>query len=58
MVLSALVVSALAAAPAPVVSKADVRKKKAAVEARGADLVSLADQIWGLAETALRCAST
>jgi len=57
MILSALAVSALAVAPAPVVSKADVRKKKAAVaavEARRADLVSLADRVWGLAETALR----
>src|SRR5512136_2660065 len=48
----------LAAPPAaPPVSKADVRKKQAAVatvEARRADLVSLADQIWAFAETALR----
>ena len=38
-------------------SKADVRKKQAAVasvEARRADLVSLSEQVWAYAETALR----
>ncbi|HXK08820.1 MAG TPA: amidohydrolase [Vicinamibacteria bacterium] len=51
-----LLLVALLAAPAPPVSK-DLRKKQsavAAVEARRADLVSIADQIWGFAETALR----
>ena len=41
----------------PAASKADVRKKQAAaaaIDARRADLVSLADQVWGFAETALR----
>jgi aminobenzoyl-glutamate utilization protein B len=57
--MSLLAAALLAAAPAavPPVSKADVRKKQAAVasvEARRADLVSLADQVWGFAETALR----
>ena len=56
MILSAVVVSLLAA-PAVPVSKADAAKKKeavAAVAAREADLVALADQVWELAETALR----
>jgi len=38
-------------------SKADVRKKQAAtasIDAHRADLISLADQVWALAETALR----
>ena len=53
---AALLVSA-AAAPPPPASKADVRKKKAAaaaIDARSSDLVSLADQVWTFAETALR----
>jgi aminobenzoyl-glutamate utilization protein B len=66
MSLSALIVavsvlatpeSAVPAAPPVVASKADARKKEAAVaavEARRADLVSLADQVWAHAETALR----
>jgi aminobenzoyl-glutamate utilization protein B len=44
-----------ASAPAP--PKADIRKKQAAsesIEAHRAELVSLADQVWALAETALR----
>jgi aminobenzoyl-glutamate utilization protein B len=49
----------LAAAPVspPAASKADVRKKQAvaaSIDARRADLVSLADQVWAFAETALR----
>jgi len=49
----------LAAAPVlpPVVSKADIRKKQAvaaSIDARRTDLVSLADQVWAFAETALR----
>ena len=41
----------------PAASKADLRKKQAAaasIDARRADLVSLADQVWAFAETALR----
>jgi aminobenzoyl-glutamate utilization protein B len=52
----ALALAAAVAAPAAP-SKVDVRKKQAAaatIEARRADLVSLADQVWGFAETALR----
>jgi aminobenzoyl-glutamate utilization protein B len=44
-------------ASAPALTKADVRKKQAAaasIEARRAELVSLSDQIWGFAETAMR----
>ena len=51
-----LVLVALLAVPPPA-SKADLRKKQAAVaavESRRADLVTLADQVWGFAETALR----
>ena len=52
---AALFVSTVSAAPA--VSKADLGKKQAAtasVDAHRADLVSLADQVWAFAETALR----
>jgi aminobenzoyl-glutamate utilization protein B len=52
---AALLAAAPAAAPPPA-SKADVRKKQAAVaaiEGRRGDLVSMADAIWGFAETAL-----
>jgi aminobenzoyl-glutamate utilization protein B len=57
--MSLLAAVLLAAAPAapPAVSKADVRKKQAAVasiDAQRAPLTSLADQVWALAETALR----
>jgi aminobenzoyl-glutamate utilization protein B len=51
-----LTVAASSALP-PAASKADVRKKQAAaasIDARRADLASLADQVWALAETALR----
>jgi aminobenzoyl-glutamate utilization protein B len=59
MSLLAAVILAAAASSAvpPPASKADVRKKQAsaaAIDARRADLVSLADQVWGFAETALR----
>ena len=58
----ALVLAASAAAPATpkpagALSKADPRKKQAAaatIEARRAELIALADQVWGFAETALR----
>jgi aminobenzoyl-glutamate utilization protein B len=46
-----------AASTAPASSKADPAKKKAAaasIEAQRVDLASLADQVWGFAETALR----
>jgi aminobenzoyl-glutamate utilization protein B len=49
--------TAAATAAAPPVSKADVRKKTAAVasiDAQRAGLASLADQVWAFAETALR----
>ncbi len=52
-----LVVAAARAAAPPAASRADVRKKQAAaaaVEAHRTELVSLADQVWGFAETALR----
>jgi aminobenzoyl-glutamate utilization protein B len=52
---AALLAAAPAAAPPPA-SKADVRKKQAAaasIEGRRGDLVSMADAIWGFAETAL-----
>jgi aminobenzoyl-glutamate utilization protein B len=54
---AAILAAAASSAVPPAVSKADVRKKQAAVasvEAQGASLVSLADQVWGFAETALR----
>lgn len=54
---TALVVAAVSGALPPAASKADIRKKQAAaasIDARRADLVSLADRIWGFAETALR----
>ncbi len=60
MILLAVLVASTTAAhapAAPIVSKADVRKKQAAVasvEARRADLVSLSEQVWAYAETALR----
>jgi len=53
--LAAALLAAAAAAPPPA-SKADVRKKQAAVasiDAHRGDLVSMADAIWGFAETAL-----
>jgi aminobenzoyl-glutamate utilization protein B len=70
MSMSILVAAALLLGAAPVlppataagaspsaVSKADVRKKEAAaasIDARRAELTSLADQVWAFAETALR----
>jgi len=54
--LAAALLAAGAAVP-PAASKADLRKKQAAaasIDAQRADLVSLADQVWGFAETALR----
>jgi aminobenzoyl-glutamate utilization protein B len=54
--LAAVVLISAASAP-PAASKADLRKKQAAVasvDAQRADLVSLADQVWAFAETALR----
>ena len=57
LVVAALLVSAASAAAPPPASKADLRKKQAAmasVDAHRADLVSLADQVWTFAETALR----
>jgi aminobenzoyl-glutamate utilization protein B len=57
LVLAALLVSASSAGASPPLSKADVSKKEAAaasIDAQRADLVSLADQVWGFAETALR----
>jgi aminobenzoyl-glutamate utilization protein B len=53
----ALLAAAASGAPPPPASKADVRKKEAAaatIDARRRELVSLADQVWGFAETALR----
>jgi aminobenzoyl-glutamate utilization protein B len=52
-----LLAAAASSAPPPAASKADARKKEAAaatIDARRGDLVSLADQVWGFAETALR----
>ncbi len=57
LVVAALLVSAASLGASPAVSKADLRKKGAAtasIDAQRADLVSLADQVWGFAETALR----
>jgi aminobenzoyl-glutamate utilization protein B len=57
LVVAALLVAAASAAAPPAPSKADLRKKQAAtaaIDAQRAELVSLADQIWGFAETALR----
>jgi aminobenzoyl-glutamate utilization protein B len=54
---AALLVVASSTSLPPVVSRADVRKKQAAtasIDADRADLVSLADQVWAFAETALR----
>ena len=54
---AAILAAAASSAVPPTVSKADVRKKQAAaaaIDARRADLASLADQVWGFAETALR----
>jgi aminobenzoyl-glutamate utilization protein B len=58
----ALLLAALPASPAPpkpagALTKADVRKKQAAaasIEAQRAELIALADQVWGFAETALK----
>jgi aminobenzoyl-glutamate utilization protein B len=60
--MSLLIAALLAAAPAKPaaptpLTRADVRKKQAAaasVEAHKAELVSLSDQVWAFAETALR----
>jgi aminobenzoyl-glutamate utilization protein B len=57
LVLAAANPSPAAPKAAGALTKADVRKKQAAVasvEARRAELVALADQVWGFAETALR----
>ncbi len=54
---AAILAAAVSSAVPPPASKADVRKKQAAaaaIDARRADLASLADQVWGFAETALR----
>ena len=54
---AALLAAAISSAVPPPASKADVRKKQAAaaaIDARRADLASLADEVWGFAETALR----
>ncbi len=54
--LAALLLAAAPAAPPPA-SKADVRKKQAAaasIDAQRPQLLSLADQVWAFAETALR----
>jgi aminobenzoyl-glutamate utilization protein B len=54
---AAILAAAASSAVPPPASTADVRKKQAAaatIDARRADLVSLADQVWGFAETALR----
>jgi aminobenzoyl-glutamate utilization protein B len=55
--LAVLLLSAASVPAPPAASKTDVRKKQAAVasvDAHRADLVSLADQVWAFAETALR----
>jgi aminobenzoyl-glutamate utilization protein B len=57
LAVAALLLSVAPTAAAPIVSKADSRKKDAAaasIDAQRADLVSLADQVWSFAETALR----
>jgi aminobenzoyl-glutamate utilization protein B len=58
MILLAVPLALAVAAPVPpAASNADVRKKEAAaasIDARRADLASLADQVWAFAETALR----
>ncbi len=56
LLVAALLTAPPGVPPAPA-SRADVKKKQAAVasiEAKRADLVSLADQVWAFAETALR----
>ena len=55
--LAAAILAATASSAAPPASKADVRKKlavAASIDAQRGLLVSLADQVWGFAETALR----
>jgi aminobenzoyl-glutamate utilization protein B len=55
--LATAILAAAATSAAPHASKADVRKKLAVVasiDAQRASLVSLADQVWSFAETALR----
>ena len=55
--LAAALLAATASSAAPPASKADVRKKlavAASIDAQRGLLVSLADQVWGFAETALR----
>jgi aminobenzoyl-glutamate utilization protein B len=57
LVVAALLVHAASLAAPPPVSKADPGKKRAAaasIDAQRGDLVSLADQVWAFAETALR----
>src|SRR5512134_2402801 len=57
LVVAALLVSAASLGAPPAVSKADPGKKQAAaasIDAQRGDLVSLADQVWTFAETALR----
>jgi aminobenzoyl-glutamate utilization protein B len=54
---AAILAAAASSAVPPPVSKADVRKKlavAASIDAQRAALVSLADQVWAFAETALR----
>jgi aminobenzoyl-glutamate utilization protein B len=54
---AAILAAAVSTAVPPPASKADARKKQAtaaAIDARRADLASLADQVWSFAETALR----
>ena len=56
LLVAALLTAPPSGPPGPA-SRADVKKKQAAVasiEAKRADLVSLADQVWAFAETALR----
>ena len=57
LLLALLLAAPVAAAKPAGLSKADVRKKESAarsVDAHGPALVSLADQVWAFAETALR----
>jgi aminobenzoyl-glutamate utilization protein B len=57
LLLALLLAAPVVAKPAGPLSKADVRKKQSAarsVDDHGPALVSLSDQVWGFAETALR----
>ncbi|HSD27096.1 MAG TPA: amidohydrolase [Vicinamibacteria bacterium] len=57
LVAVAFLIHAASLAASPPASKADAGKKQAAaasIDAQRADLVSLADQVWAFAETALR----